>query len=65
MTTTNQALARNAQMNRPGMCRQGSGSPNWMAVSWDAVVNFLAPLGYENESGFHYGKQPVPHGKDS
>ena len=65
MTTTNQALARNAQVDQTGMCRQGSGTSKWMAARWNVVLNFLAPLGYENESGFHYGIQPIPHKKVS
>jgi len=32
-----------------------------IAVSWDAVVNFIVPIGYEDQSGFHYGEQPISH----
>lgn len=29
------------------------------AVIWEAVLNAIAPLGYEDEQGFHYGLPPV------
>jgi hypothetical protein len=54
MTTTNQALATSTQATRPD-------SLNRLADRWDAVINILAPVGYEDEDGFHYGKQPAPH----
>jgi hypothetical protein len=28
---------------------------------WNRAFNFLAPFGYEDEAGFHYGEMPRPH----
>jgi hypothetical protein len=30
-----------------------------IAVGWNVSVNFLAPVGYEDESGFHYNTQTL------
>lgn len=27
-----------------------------IAVKWEAVMDFLVPLGYEDDTGFHYGE---------
>jgi hypothetical protein len=29
------------------------------AVTCQAAINHLAPIGYEDETGFHYGAMPV------
>jgi hypothetical protein len=29
-----------------------------IAVAWHAAVNYLVPIGYEDEAGFHYGAKP-------
>ncbi len=29
-----------------------------LAVTWHAVMNYLVPIGYEDEAGFHYGEMP-------
>ena len=55
MTTANQVLVQEEQPDKPSISKR-------IAVGWDAVVNFLVPIGYEDESGFYYGGQPVPHG---
>lgn len=31
-----------------------------LAVMWEAAVNYLVPVGYENETGFHYGEPMTP-----
>jgi hypothetical protein len=31
-----------------------------MEVTWHAVINYLVPIGYQDETGFHYGEGPVP-----
>lgn len=33
----------------------------WARITntWQAAVDFVAPMGYEDEAGFHYGPQPV------
>ena len=30
-----------------------------VAVTCHAAVNYLVPIGYEDETGFHYGGMPV------
>jgi len=34
---------------------------NWprIAVAWRAAVNYLVPLGHQDETGFHYGEARV------
>jgi hypothetical protein len=32
-----------------------------LAVTWQAAVNFLVPIGYEDESGFHHGEMSAPN----
>lgn len=29
-----------------------------LGIAWDAALNTLAPMGYEDEKGFHYGTIP-------
>jgi hypothetical protein len=37
-------------------------SAGWtrIAVSWQTALDYFVPLGYEDESGFHYGEMPAP-----
>ena len=37
---------------QPGRCRSR------LVVIWNATVKAIAPLGYEDQSGFHYGEMP-------
>jgi hypothetical protein len=30
-----------------------------IVAAWYAAINFLAPIGYEDETGFHYGAMPT------
>jgi len=30
-----------------------------VVATWHAVINFLVPIGYEDEWGFHYGEPPA------
>jgi hypothetical protein len=30
-----------------------------VVVTWDAVINYFVPIGYEDEGGFHYGERPM------
>jgi hypothetical protein len=32
------------------------GSWTRIAVVWHAAINYLVPIGYEDETGFHYGQ---------
>ena len=61
MTTASHALERDAQAGRPGTFHERPGFAKRMAASWNAAVNHLVPLGYEDENGFHYGRQSAPH----
>jgi len=29
-----------------------------LAVAWRAAINYLVPVGYEDDTGFHYGERP-------
>jgi hypothetical protein len=30
-----------------------------IAVTWHAATDFMVPIGYEDETGFHYGEMPA------
>jgi hypothetical protein len=34
------------------------GSLARIAVLWHTAINYLVPIGYEDETGFHYGGMP-------
>ena len=36
-----------------------SGIINHISSTWKVTVNFLAPVGYQDETGFHYGEPPA------
>jgi hypothetical protein len=36
------------------------GSWTRLAVAWRAAINHHVPIGYQDETGFHYGQMPVP-----
>lgn len=40
-------------VNRRSRCLQR------IVAVWQAAINFLVPIGYEDESGFHYGEPPA------
>jgi hypothetical protein len=35
------------------------GSWTRIAVLWHTVIDYLVPIGYEDETGFHYGEMAV------
>ena len=62
MTTVNQFLVRNVQADRTVLPPERAGCSKRIAVCWDAVVNFIVPVGYEDQRGFHYCKQSGSQG---
>ncbi len=40
------------------LLRNRTGGLARMAAVWHAAMNLIAPLGYEDESGFHLGEMP-------
>lgn len=42
---------------RPGIeCASETRHTTHIFATWEAAINFLVPIGYEDESGFHYGE---------
>jgi hypothetical protein len=37
-----------------------SGGWTRLTIVWHAAINYLVPIGYEDETGFHYGEMPEP-----
>jgi hypothetical protein len=35
------------------------GSWTRIAVTWQRAVDYLMPIGYQDETGFHYGEMPA------
>jgi hypothetical protein len=33
---------------------------NWLMARRSSIVDWFAPIGYQDEEGFHYGEQRVP-----
>jgi hypothetical protein len=33
-----------------------------IVATWHAAVNYLVPIGYEDETGFHYGESLARNG---
>jgi len=60
MTTVSQMRNQEGQMNRTKLFERLPEYRRRVAVTWEAVVEFLVPLGYEDDKGFHYGKPPAP-----
>jgi len=56
MTMLSQLLIEHAPVDVLAMPRGRSAEMKRIKVNWDAAVNFVVPLGYEDEAGFHYGK---------
>jgi hypothetical protein len=57
MTIISHALVRKAPAEGPESSRFRTVSPGWIALSWNMVVNFFVPYGYQDEEGFHYGEE--------
>jgi hypothetical protein len=51
-------------VDRSQVSRGPSGFLPRLASVWHSTVNFLAPFGYEDEIGFHYGDTPPLHEPD-
>jgi len=60
MMILNQVLAPNEPVDRLVRFHRRRAGARRVPVSWSAVVNFLAPIGYQDEAGFHRGTPPAP-----
>jgi hypothetical protein len=47
--------------NGNGLIAPAARSGIWtrVAVTWHTAIDYLVPLGYEDETGFHYGEKPA------
>ena len=59
MATMLRTTTRGAELDLPGSYRLVPTLHHRILIKWNAVVNFLVPVGYEDDNGFHYGKPPV------
>lgn len=59
MTTTSHITVAGANADLPGTANVAGGLLRRLSVSWEAVANFVVPIGYEDEEGFHYGTPVV------
>jgi hypothetical protein len=67
MTTIRHSTAKVVQPDWPlsggDMANMSSGRMGCLIVTtWHAAINFLVPIGYEDETGFHYGESPARNG---
>jgi hypothetical protein len=70
MTNARQAVSNDIRVewNTPIGCATTHGSItrrgyfSRIACAWQASMNSLAPMGYEDETGFHYGERSEPTG---
>ena len=46
-------------VDRSQVPRARSGFLPRIAAVWHAALNFVAPVGYEDGTGFHYGEMPA------
>ena len=46
-------------VDHPDASRVQSGFLSHVVAMWHAVLNFVAPFGFEDETGFHYGEMPA------
>jgi len=60
MTMLSHVLIENIPEPVVPMLRKWPGCLKRIAVTWDAVMNFVVPLGYQDKNGFHYGAPPAP-----
>jgi hypothetical protein len=57
MNHTEQRVATDWVFAISGAALPGQNRTRFAAL-WDAAVNYLVPIGYEDFDGFHYGEPP-------
>jgi hypothetical protein len=58
MRTAGFAVISNPAAIEPALLAQGPDCWKRLTIKWEALVEFVVPLGYQDETGFHYGTPP-------
>jgi hypothetical protein len=56
MATMLRTTNRGVKLDLPGSYRLVPALHHRVIIQWNAVVDFLVPVGYEDAQGFHYGR---------
>jgi len=60
MTTIIELSVPGGQLEALHSARTHSLRASRLAVAWESLVTFVAPIGYQDDAGFHYGEPAAP-----